>query len=178
MTEFIGHIRDGSLLPSALQFCNMVTAGEPNEIIHREGEGDTPYMQRWFLARKNQIPKIVGDSLNDLEFEPSIIENIYIHKFGAGDANETLHDHPWWNASIIVSGGYSERLDNRTADRVAGDVIIRTADDRHAIRNVLPNTVTIFATGVKTREWGFWVDGEFVHWRNFSRHSVENECTL
>lgn len=185
MTEFVGHIRDGALLPLAQQFCAAVmSASPPSETIHREGEGDEAYLQRWFVARKNMIPTVIGERISReesravSEFVPSMIENVYVHRFGAGDANETLHDHPWWNASLIVSGGYTEQLDYRSVDRVAGDVVIRSADDRHAIREVLPNTITLFGTGVKTREWGFWVDGEFVHWRDFHNHTVENECQL
>jgi len=179
MTEFVGHIRDGGLLPLAQDFAAAVMlAGDQNETIHREGEDET-YLKRWFVARKNMIPTVIGERISKEEsravagFVPSMVENVYVHKFGAGDANETLHDHPWWNVSLIVSGGYTEQLDDRLVERNPGDVIIRQAADRHAIRLVKPDTVTIFGTGIKEREWGFWVDGEFVHWRDFHNHTRE-----
>jgi hypothetical protein len=144
------------LLSWALAHCQDVIQRQPkpDEIIKRGMLGE-PYMQRWHLLRKN---------------EQSGLENIYLHRFVSSDP-EDLHDHPWANASIVLSGRYVEQswtLDGRRTDtRVAGDVVIRNAEDRHAITGVEPGTTTLFITGPKVREWGFWLDGQFVHWLEY-----------
>jgi hypothetical protein len=139
---------------------------EPDEVIGRRGKQSRdvdPYMGRWHLLRKNQL---------------SGIENIYLHRFVRSDP-EDLHDHPWANASILLSGTYTE-LGGRPvwgiseAVRNPGDVVIRGADVRHAIRSVEPGTISLFITGPKVREWGFWLDDGFVPWRDY-RAAKDNQ---
>lgn len=143
------------LLSWALQHCqDVIQQSAPDEIIGRGMLGE-PYMERWYLLRKN---------------EQSGVENIYLHRFVRNDP-EDLHDHPWTNASIVLHGKYVERswtLDGRrTATRSAGDIIIRNAEDRHAIIGIEPGTTTLFITGPKVREWGFWLNDQFVHWLEY-----------
>lgn len=144
------------LLSWALQHCQGVIQdqSEPDETIKR-GMLGAPYMQRWHLLRKN---------------EQSGLENIYLHRFVNSDP-EDLHDHPWANASIVLSGRYVEQSwtpsGRRTDTRNAGDIIIRNSEDRHAITSVEPGTITLFITGPKVREWGFWLNDQFVHWLDY-----------
>ena len=51
--------------------------------------------------------------------------------------------------------------------RLPGDIILRKAADAHRIISVEPGTLTLFGTLKKGQEWGFIVDGEFVHWQNY-----------
>jgi hypothetical protein len=60
------------------------------------------------------------------------------------------------------------------AVRNPGDVVIRGADVRHAIRSVEPGTISLFITGPKVREWGFWLDDGFVPWRDY-RAAKDNQ---
>lgn len=145
------------LLSHALHYCqDIIQQSGPDEVIGRRGKvsNDEPYMERWHIVRKNQ----------------GGIYNIYLHRFLRDDP-EDLHDHPWANASIVLSGRYVEQswsLDGRRTDtRVAGDIVIRTAEERHAITGIEPGTTTLFITGPKVREWGFWLDEQFIHWREY-----------
>ena len=49
----------------------------PDEVI------GTNYLERWHLIPRNRF------------------FNVYLHKFSGPDSCRELHDHPWWNLSII-----------------------------------------------------------------------------
>lgn len=127
------------------------------------GGWDNPYMLRWWIIPRNRF------------------FNIYLHKFLRDDEDRALHDHPWPSLSIIIKGGYLEHLQNGSM-RMCGrfTTIFRRSTHRHRIelfkpanrpcheRNGLP-AWTIFITGPRIREWGFWCGGErFVHWQEFT----------
>lgn len=135
---------------------------EPHQIIDRPGS-DVPYIKRWFLGRKIKVPAYV-DSDHQIE---GFIENLYVHEYGRSD-NEDLHTHPWDNASLIVTGRYVEELaDGKKITRMPGDIVLRRAEDAHRIIEVESGTTTLFGTLKKGRDWGFIVDGEFVHWQDY-----------
>jgi hypothetical protein len=142
----------------ALEHCmDVIRQSGPDEVIHR-GVRREPYMERWHLLRKNP---------------QSGIENIYLHRF-IRDDTEDLHDHPWANASCVLHGKYVEQswsLDGRRTDtRSAGDIVMRSAEERHAITGIEVGTITLFVTGPKVREWGFWLASGFMHWREYHSH--------
>lgn len=125
------------------------------------GDPDKPYLRRWWLLPRN-------DGCN-----------IYLHEILRGDDDRAGHDHPWDNTSMIIEGGYTEITfdpvepwrDDRRYERQAGDTIQRKATDTH--RLIVPEggrCVSLFMTGRKLREWGFWCpDGRgWVHWRDFT----------
>lgn len=115
----------------------------PDQIISR---GDDPFFERWWLLRKG----------------PGDIENIYLHRFFRSD-REDMHDHPWDNVSLVVCGSYREATPAGTHLRRRGDIVFRRAEERHAIVSVAPGTISLFVTGAKYREWGFWTPEGFVH---------------
>jgi len=142
---------------------------EPDLVIAPDGE---PYLYRWFaIPRMKKV-------------------NTYFHIQVASDPERPLHDHPWDNFSIILSGGYIERLNyceggynphsTKTIERRKGDTIYRRAHWAH--RLILPKAIdysmTLFSTGPKIRDWGFWYSS--TDWRrwdivtkttgNFSEH--------
>ena len=134
----------------------LVTARPADLVIAPEG---APYLYRWFLQPRNSI---AGG-------------NLYLHIQVASDPERPLHDHPWDNVSHILSGGYDEILaevqangelgEAETISRYPGDIIARSARTAH--RLLLPPetryTMTMFMTGPKTREWGFWYPDGWVH---------------
>jgi hypothetical protein len=144
-----------------------VIASRPrDQVIERHG---SPYMERWYLARKAMVPSNapVGRFDDPGALIPSELENLYLHRFLRGD-DEDLHDHPWPWATLIVRGGYWEQLgDDRRAWRDAGDVLLRAAAQRHANFDVEPGTITLFATMPKERDWGFHKHDGFVPWHAF-----------
>jgi hypothetical protein len=134
---------------------------KPDLIIAPAG-GD-PYLFRWELIRNTKV------------------SNVYLHIQVSSDPERPLHDHPWDNFSVILSGGYDELWDPHPSSKDPeydmswphdrkfrkGDTIFRRAVEAH--RLILPAeisyTMTLFSTGPKIRDWGFWYpDG----WRKSS----------
>ena len=123
-----------------------VRAGKPDFVI-----GDD-YLRRWWVLPRN----------------PAF--NIYLHNIRHDDEDRALHDHPWWNCSIILKGCY---LEIRPAGRLpalrkAGSMVLRQPTDQHRLRLIGGvHAWTLFITGPKVREWGFWCPQGFVHWLDF-----------
>lgn len=125
---------------------------EPDLVIAPDGN---PYMYRWHIIR--------GDDANT-----------YFHVQVADDPERPLHDHPWDNFSVILSGGYREVMSMEAAmpterntytfNRKKGDVIYRHAAWPHRLflPRVYPYTMTLFSTGPKVRDWGFWYETGWV----------------
>src|ERR1700710_2371105 len=66
-----------------------VAARKPDVLI---GKQDDTYMRRWWVIPRNRW------------------FNIYLHHFLRSDDDRALHDHPWCNLSILLSGSYLEHL--------------------------------------------------------------------
>jgi hypothetical protein len=125
-----------------------------------------PYMLRWWKIPRNWAM------------------NIYYHIVKRSDDDRALHDHPWWNFSIILEGGYFEHmiLPGGVHDRKwygPGAVRFRwhgkiahrlelnwrptfDAGSQTGDGEEIP-VKTIFITGPVLRRWGFhhekrWVD--------------------
>ena len=110
----------------------------------------SPYLYRWHVVPHSKTG------------------NVYFHIQVADDPERPLHDHPWDNQSVILSGGYNEQYANiddmghimpehtRWAHR--GYTIQRPADQAHRLRmrEGVPYTMTLFSTGPHIRKWGFW----------------------
>lgn len=116
-----------------------------------------PYIYRWHLVKSPQA-------------------NVYLHIQVSDDPRDELHDHPWDNTSVILAGGYEEIVNfapNCGAPaafiRKKGDVIFRQAHWAHKLILAAPYTITLFTTGPKIRNWGYWFrDG----WHHNNRHNV------
>ena len=59
----------------------------PDQVI---GGRQRPYLLRWFLIPQNRFL------------------NVYLHRFLRSDDDRALHDHPWWNVSLLLEGAYTE----------------------------------------------------------------------
>lgn len=162
-------------LPALLgQWARGVMLSRPaTEIIKRNG---SPFMERWMIGRKITVPtfiasrtgsRIDGNAGDDLTPIPSEIENLFIHRYHRADA-EDVHCHPWDNGTLVINGYLVEETEHGERRLLAGDIVIRKATDKHAIRSVCEGTVTLFGTGPKFREWGFYPNGEFVHHHDYA----------
>lgn len=120
---------------------------DPDLVISPDGK---PYLYRWHLQSGEKGP------------------GMYFHIQVASDPERPLHSHPWDNCSVILAGGYIERLQvappygiTLSHVRTKGDVIFRTAKMAH--RLILPEgvhyTMTQFSFGPKVNNWGFWYPG-------------------
>lgn len=116
------------------------------------GPKDDPYLRRWWVIPRNRF------------------FSIYLHHIRHSDDDRALHDHPWWNCSIILRGGYVEVLSDTVRWRglSCGRITFRKARTPH--RLYLPAGMTawtLFITGPVIREWGFHCPNGWVHWRDF-----------
>ena len=133
---------------------SLSTRRAPDVII---GGADAPYLRRWWLIPRNRF------------------FNVYLHQFLRSDDDRALHDHPWWNMSWLLRGEYVEVVPHRSDERVekhlirqAGDMKVRAAGARHRIVLHRGECWTLFITGPRIREWGFWCPKGWVHWKDFT----------
>lgn len=125
------------------------------------GPPEKPYLRRWWI-----IPRNEGC-------------NVYLHEILRSDEDRAGHDHPWHNTSYLIDGAYEEVvyhlnkpwLEAYRINRVAGESAQRHPGDTH--RLIVPEggrAVSLFVTGPKVRNWGFWcAEGErWVDWRDFT----------
>ena len=145
---------------------DIMTSRPPDEVLIT---GETEhYLQRWHIVR-----------------DPAR-GHVYLHRFlRSDDRDRGLHCHPWDHVSWLLFGSYIELWDtHRTspAKRISecarsrhstGEVIWRRAEVRHLFElpaaGELP--ITLFVTGPRTRDWGFWPDGLFTPFHDPDSHS-------
>lgn len=128
------------------------------------GEPDRPYLLRWFVIPRNHF------------------FNIYLHRIIRSDDDRALHDHPWVNCSILLSGHYFEHrilaggVETSTR-REGGAVVFRLPGAAHRLE-VTPGTpaVSLFITGPRVRQWGFHCpQAGWVHWREFTAPGAKGQ---
>lgn len=139
------------------------------------GGRDNPYLLRWYLIPKNRV------------------FNVYLHKFCRSDDDRALHDHPWlFNASILLTGAYIEEkpaskdwprdLTRKRIRRRRFIPYFRWGKSPHRVELMtrkcgpccykgaheeLP-VWTIFITGPRVREWGFYCSWGWRWWREYT----------
>ena len=131
-------------------------------IVAPDGE---PYLYRWYVIPNNDRG------------------NVMLHIQVKSDPERPLHDHPWDNQSVILSGGYDEIYDPMpwlpqkipySREMRQGNVVTRKAEEAHRLilPPDIPYTMTLFTTGPKRRAWGFWYpDG----WHDAKRHVADRD---
>jgi hypothetical protein len=103
------------------------------------------YLHRWYLIPRNPI------------------FNIYLHRFLSSDDDRALHDHPWVSLSYCIDGEMIEVSMDELKDINAGQWVFRRSVFAHRI--IIRNPCwTIFVTGPKIRQWGFYCHSGWVHW--------------
>lgn len=127
---------------------------DPDVTLAPDGE---PYLFRWHLHYDNEHG------------------NVFFHIQVKSDPERPLHDHPWNNMSVILAGGYDELYEpfpSNSGGRAplwrklrVGDSVFRTAETAHRLilPPDIPYVITLFTTGPKRREWGFWYPDGFHH---------------
>ncbi len=131
----------------------------PHFVIGHEG---SPYMNRWYVIPRNRL------------------FNIYLHQILRSDDDRALHDHPWLNCSIVLSGSYHEVMPVSAPSwswplppqfcrpRTAGSIVLRRPSAAHRLE-VDPGRPcwSLFITGPNVRTWGFWCPRGFRPWQQF-----------
>ncbi len=92
---------------------------------------------------------------------------VFVHQIFTPDPDRVMHDHPWDFWTFPLSGYREVNMHNR------GFVDLcrwhfRPAEYVHRIIHLdYTPTWTIVVARKARREWGFWVDGRWVHWREY-----------
>lgn len=127
------------------------------------GGHEDPYLRRWFILPRNYL------------------FNIYLHEFLRSDDDRALHDHPWPSVSVILRGGYWEVVQFKNTNiqiatrHGAGRMIVRPSG-KLAHRIVIDGGTTcwtLFITGPRYRNWGFYCPQGWVRWEDFTDPSDE-----
>lgn len=120
------------------------------------GGSENPYLRRWYVIPQNRW------------------FNFYLHNMLRDDDDRALHDHPWWNVSVVLKGGYLEWLSHRgdpvnVAWRGPGSVVFRRAVVAHrlALGYEGKSSWSLFITGPKIRSWGFHCPQGWRSWQEF-----------
>jgi len=113
------------------------------------------YLHRWWLWPKNKY------------------FCVYLHHFIGSDQDRHMHDHPWDSTSFLIAGKVSEFYETSSEtgyfEMERWKPMHRTAEHRHIVSIEPPEAWTIFITWKKRRTWGFWIEGEFMHWEDYIR---------
>lgn len=102
--------------------------------------------------------------------------NARFHQIRADDPGRAWHDHPWDYVTRLLSGTYIEHTPDGGVRYVAGDVLVRRAEQLHRLE--LPNgpVWTYFVTGRVRRRWGFMTGAGWVHWRDYAAAGRMTGC--
>lgn len=112
------------------------------------GDPACPILKRWTL----KIPKV----------------KFRIHKFFPDTSDRDTHDHPWPFLTICLRGSYTDvRLDGKTDIVRAGSVRWRSATHAHKTFAGPNGCLTVVIGPHAQREWGFFVDKKWMHWRTY-----------
>jgi hypothetical protein len=120
--------------------------GFTHDVILNDGK---PYLERWILW--------CGGTLR-------------LHRFLSSDEDRAAHDHPWWFVTVpFVTYAEYVMEEGRLCRRLVRPFRphVRRASFRHRVELLSHPTWTLVLTGAKSREWGFWVQGAFVHNRDW-----------
>lgn len=114
----------------------IVTLGQPHELLTHPTRGD--YLEKWRLDEKDDGSATL------------------IHRILRSDGDQELHDHPWDNRTIVLSGGYWDVTPEGRRWLGAGSILHRRAGDFHRVEladGIIP--VTMFSHGPRIQDWGF-----------------------
>lgn len=117
--------------------------------------GAAPYMLRWWIIPRNRF------------------FNIYLHNIVRSDDPRALHDHPWWNLSILLKGKYLEHTPAGNHLRSRGAMVLRRATAAHRIELIGDSTWSLFLTGPVIRKWGFLCPQGWRYWKEFAQPTAD-----
>lgn len=113
------------------------------------------YLSRWYVFRARWFA------------------NIYLHKFHKSDDVRAMHNHPWFNASLLLMGSYIEHTLKGSYRRSPGHFYFRPPWRYHRVELLKDERgdeipcYTLFLTGPKVQRWGFLCPHGFRPWRIF-----------
>ncbi len=130
---------------------------------------------RWAWLDGEDIGEEADPYLDRLRIVATPLFGLYVHHIHRADREPDPHDHPWWFASLVLSGAYTEYVwpdkhnPGRWITRERGRWSLRqiTRNGAHIIQRTNGSLWTLVLTGPRRSRWGFWKDGTFVPWRDY-----------
>lgn len=108
-----------------------------------------PYLIRWWLIPRNRFL------------------NIYVHFIRRSDDDRALHDHPFYNVSILLFGSYLEHTKKGVFVRKEGNIVFRRGVTLHRLEINDGPCWSLFITGPRYRTWGFACPKGWIPWQRF-----------
>lgn len=90
---------------------------------------------------------------------------LVLHNWLTSDSPD-LHDHAWWNVTIVLRGKFIEHTEHGPIYLRAGDVVFRRPTVLHRLEINEP-IWTLFLTGPTVREWGFMTRRGWRPWQRY-----------
>lgn len=121
---------------------------QPDFVVHHKGHAK-PYLTRWYILPRNRWL------------------NAYLHRYDGSDLQRALHDHEYISVSFLFSGEIMEhRLnDRRLIPRFLP--VFRSAKGLHRLELLKGPAFTLFITGPRIREWGFYYRGAWYSYHEY-----------
>jgi hypothetical protein len=143
---------------------------------------------RWALMEGFQVAKNGSPYLDRLRLIQTPLFGVYLHRIHRPDADRDPHDHPWWFASLVLSGGYHELVwdhpenigrlpygeDTTLRERNRWSLRTIRRSHAHKITAVRGQLWTLVLTGPRRSSWGFWTDRGFADWRDYLKVQDED----
>lgn len=131
--------------------------------------------ERWAVLSGLDIGADGDPYLDRLRIVQTPLFGIYLHHIHRPDREPDPHDHPWWFASLVLTGEYAEfvlpdkRCHRRTITRRRRRWSLRCLSRRsaHKVYHVSGPLWTLVVTGPKRGDWGFWNGPRFIPWRDY-----------
>ncbi len=127
-----------------------------------DGKGEV-YLERWYLQPRSKVK-----------------QNVYLHHMRRGDMDRHLHDHPWDNVSVVLSGGYWEEVfldekqqalcgETKLVWTPPGSIVRRPAERAHKLHLLAEDRDcwSLFFTGPIARVWGFHTEKEWIPFNQY-----------
>lgn len=119
------------------------------DVIIKRGDSSVSYLSRWYLIPRNRFL------------------NVYLHRFDSSDYDDALHDHPWHSLSFMLKGELLEYSFKFVRHIPWLFPVFRTAKFAHRLEVVKAPVWTLFITGPRIRQWGFYAPNGWVRWDKF-----------
>lgn len=142
---------------------------------------------RWRLFDSLEVIQAGKPHLNRLRIVETPWFGIFLHLIQQPDLQRDPHNHPWWFASLTLTGEYTEAVwhpdkrwpcpevrELRYHKRWTLTALARK--DAHRITETRGPLWTLVIVGPHRESWGFWTANGFAPWRQYlGRPTGENE---
>ncbi len=139
------------------------------EILDEETQ--STYLERYYL--------LWGDTTGEHNRPQWALINVFLHHICRSDKELELHDHPWWNCSLVLAGGYWEHTPEGKFWRGRGSIVWRSPQSLHRLEldpeKSGSETWTLFLVGPRVRDWGFVSEsGKWTQWENYLKGKYDS----